>query len=328
MLVVNCHIASMLSDKYGRNTVFALLGLGGHGVDLFFVLSGWLLGHVLVEELQKDKTINVVRFLRRRWLRTLPAYYAVLVPTLLQAGLQQRLLAAELSYGVFLQGYVFDSLPVFGVSWSLCVEEHFYLVIAPLLLWIGKSNSRGLLILFGLIVCPMVARSMEWYENLQQSHVRIDQCAAGVVLAFIHRRIPRWWDTIQRNMATVMWVALAVLAWAVCSRFGLAAAPPLVAFSFVSCALVALSVRSWWARSASIPGAYYIATRSYSMYLVHVEAIALVKRLGLQWAIVEACVVWAVTLILAEALYRFIELPFMQMRERKPTETRHAKPIT
>ena len=69
VLVVNCHLASTL----GGDGTLSALQLGGRGVDLFFVLSGWLLGHQLLAELRKTGKVEVGRFWRRRWLRTLPA---------------------------------------------------------------------------------------------------------------------------------------------------------------------------------------------------------------------------------------------------------------
>jgi len=68
---------------YGAPQSFAFLQFGGLGVDLFFVLSGWLLGGQLFKQ-AKQKNINVLEFWRRRWYRTLPAYYFVLMLTIFQ----------------------------------------------------------------------------------------------------------------------------------------------------------------------------------------------------------------------------------------------------
>src|SRR4051794_14167239 len=79
--VVNCHIAA----AFHPNGLLGILQLGGHGVDLFFVLSGWLLGKQLCEELRDTGSVDLKRFWLRRWLRTLPAYYAVMSLTIIQA---------------------------------------------------------------------------------------------------------------------------------------------------------------------------------------------------------------------------------------------------
>ena len=319
ILVVNCHVASVYSDVHGPNSFLSILGLGGHGVDLFFILSGWLLGHVLFKELERSQTIDLSRFFQRRWLRTLPAYYAVLGLTFLQALWQSRLDWADVSYVVFLQTYVFESCPFFAVSWSLCVEEHFYLLIAPIALWIGKSNPRGIFIFLIILTLPQLFRIAGFYGNLQQSHVRLDQCAAGVALAFAHLRFPLVWRAIEKAQPVLVVVAIGLLAWGILSRLKYTIPPPLAVFTIMSCIAVTFAERSdWWKSQVHIPGAYYIATRSYSIYLIHVESIAIVKRIDVGSFFLQAGLIWGITLLLAELLYRSVELPFMNLRERKP----------
>jgi len=75
VLVVHCHSASGFAEP----PLSTVLKLGGKGVELFFVLSGWLLGRQLVLELERTGKIELLRFWARRWMRTLPAYYGVLV---------------------------------------------------------------------------------------------------------------------------------------------------------------------------------------------------------------------------------------------------------
>jgi peptidoglycan/LPS O-acetylase OafA/YrhL len=79
-MVITAH--SVLA--YGAPKSLAPLQLGGIGVDLFFVLSGWLLGNQLIREFSRTGSINLTRFWIRRWMRTLPAYYAVLLVTSIQ----------------------------------------------------------------------------------------------------------------------------------------------------------------------------------------------------------------------------------------------------
>jgi peptidoglycan/LPS O-acetylase OafA/YrhL len=70
--------------SYGSPSYLAPLQFGGTGVDLFFLLSGWLIGSQLFTEKQKSSTIDVKRFWIRRWMRTMPAYFVVLLATLAQ----------------------------------------------------------------------------------------------------------------------------------------------------------------------------------------------------------------------------------------------------
>jgi peptidoglycan/LPS O-acetylase OafA/YrhL len=86
----------------------------------------------------------------------------------------------------------------------------------------------------------------------------------------------------------------------------------------VSGILVTLSQASdYWKTAATHPILRYIAIRSYSLYLVHVEAIAILKYF--QWTsfLFYALATWALSIALAEVLYRWIERPGMQWRDRK-----------
>ena len=144
--VVNCHAGT----AFATDPIRSIFGLGGRGVDLFFVLSGWLLGHQLLTELREKGTIEIKRFWLRRWVRTLPAYYAVLLPTYLQQMYKYHELSFNPSFLVFGQTY-WSTMPYFGISWSLCVEEHFYLLIAPLLMLLRRGwGAIALLVLLGL----------------------------------------------------------------------------------------------------------------------------------------------------------------------------------
>jgi peptidoglycan/LPS O-acetylase OafA/YrhL len=80
LMVILSH--SILS--YGAPQYLSPLQLGGTGVDLFFVLSGWLLGGQLFKEINIDGNVSIRKFWIRRWMRTLPAYYAVLMLSVTQ----------------------------------------------------------------------------------------------------------------------------------------------------------------------------------------------------------------------------------------------------
>ncbi|MFM8271001.1 MAG: acyltransferase family protein, partial [Gemmata sp.] len=178
--VVSCHAVT----SFGSPPEYRAVQLGGKGVDLFFVLSGWLLGRQLLRELCDTGTIDLRRFWYRRWLRTLPAYFAVLALTytwhLARGGRDVR--PAYLFFG---QTYLTD-LPYFGISWSLCVEEHFYLAVAPLLLLLWRGRA-ALALLPLLLVLPAACRAAGWYVHDPgvETHTRYDTCAVGVLLSAI-----------------------------------------------------------------------------------------------------------------------------------------------
>jgi peptidoglycan/LPS O-acetylase OafA/YrhL len=318
VVVVNCHSGS----AFAAESLSHVLQLGGKGVELFFVLSGWLLGRQLILEVQRTGRIDMVRFWSRRWLRTLPAYYAVLLLVsvwILYRG-NQPLRPEYLFFG---QTYL-TGMPYFGISWSLCVEEHFYLLVAPTLLLMWRF-SRVRLILPVLVLIPSLCRVMKWFGADYQTHVWYDACAAGVLLAACSVAWPQCWQSIR---SAAKWVALAA-AIVVVKDVAVAAHPawrqewgPIAAnYGILSYAVV---FASWvWAAAvhpdwsiARLPGVRYLAERSYAVYLLHLEVITAVRHLQPLPFLVSLSIVWIGSLVVAEILYRTVERPGMRLRDR------------
>jgi peptidoglycan/LPS O-acetylase OafA/YrhL len=316
-MVVNCHVAGTFAPAPDQS-YSKVLQLGGIGVELFFVLSGWLLGRQLCLELADTGTIDVWRFWLRRWLRTLPAYFAVLALTYVWQVVLKHNWELCWSYLVFLQGYLTD-LPYFGVSWSLCVEEHFYLVIAPIF-WLVTRARALKFVLPLLLVIPTVCRSFGWYSHFLESHVRYDPCVVGVLLAAINVFAPRVWSAVGR----IAPVLAATGTFALLANFlERAHLGPLrsdwdiltLGFIFGSWVVFATS-GGRISRACWLPGARYLADRAYAVYLLHPEALAIVGQIPQLPFALRLILTWSISLLLAELLYRIIERPFMQMREK------------
>lgn len=307
---------------FGAPDSIAPLQLGGIGVDLFFVLSGWLLGGLLFKEMAQG-CIDVRRFWIRRWMRTLPAYYAVLSLTILQQILTKENPAIRLDYYIFIQNYS-DSLPIFSVSWSLAVEEQFYLFIAPSLLLLSRfSRHVRLVSLLVLLALPSLFRMQGWFSNLEQTHVRLDGCVMGVLLACIRYDFVHIWQRLTQYSGLLFGIALFaffacfIQRWYPNDYFG---DPGILARALIfGCWIVFANANQVVATRFYFPGAHYIATRSYSMYLLHPEAIALLNRAGFDLPFVSYfAIMLALTLLISELLYRFVEMPVMRLRDRLP----------
>lgn len=306
--------------SYGAPDSLAWLQFGGTGVDLFFVLSGWLIGYQLFNELAKHGDIDVKRFWIRRWMRTLPAYYAVLLFTIIQLSLTKDDFAFPWRYFVFLQNYDYP-LTFFTVSWSLCVEEQFYLAIAPVIVFLSRfSANQRTVILLVILALPSFFREFDSHQSLYETHVRWDCCIMGILLAnlyFSHKSI---WQWLSRHAVTLMFVATLVYISFYVNRL-----LPQLEFSDPSKFILAFVFACWliWAnqtKSARIfaePVVLYISTRSYAIYLLHPDALAVCKRL-ISDAPFLVYFILAVTLscIAAEVLYRCIEQPIMQARAK------------
>ena len=317
----------------GAPSHIAWLQMGGTGVDLFFVLSGWLLGGHLFKELDRTGTVDIRRFWRRRWLRTLPAYFAVLGLTVLQLGFTQPGFQLPFEYAFFAQNYT--GLSIFHVSWSLCVEEHFYLLVAPSILLAARYRKLIAPLLVAVLVIPAGFRFCELYGSIKQTHVRLDGCAMGVILAMIANYRPAVWKRLTSNANRIVAVALLVYVsnlftcwcwqrpWFTDSGW----------FCWLSVAFVLFAVSSEKVQQElTYPGCQYVATRSYGIYLLHPDVLSLINRWGAQMPfVIYLLLAIAGSCVAAEILYRFVEAPVLAWRDRvmfrhADTEPTFAKP--
>ncbi len=171
----------------------APLKIGGIGVEIFFVLSGFLIGGILFREIEKGNSlIQTLRvFWIRRWLRILPLYYAVL---LFKFIFFDYSIGFNILYYVFFLQNNFYGIDYFGVSWSLVIEEWFYLFI-PIFLLLAttffKSDKKVFISMIIFILCVIILRIIYVvhgnipYEGVNGNFpFRFDSLFMGVILAF------------------------------------------------------------------------------------------------------------------------------------------------
>ena len=173
-----------------------LYDFGWLGVDLFFVLSGYLISTLLIKEYQAKKSVNVKRFFVRRGFKIYPAFYVFLIFTLLFEYFDKGRLfdtVQIVSETFYLQSY----LPHISLhSWSLAVEEHFY-IVTGLIVWLilisklrisTKSAliylSLTLVFCFGLRFLESYPHREEAFHTFLQSHLRADGIVVGIIVAF------------------------------------------------------------------------------------------------------------------------------------------------
>ena len=195
------------------------------GVDLFFVLSGFLITSLLLQERQTHGRVDYTRFYWRRLLRLMPAlalFLAVycLVAPLLWPGLDDVYRDALVSL-VYLADYgiaFFDSPGTLLHMWSLSVEEHFYLVWPPLLMVLVRFSRPGqvwrpialLYLLSWLWRLLWVAQGQQFYEIFFRFDTRASGLLAGSLLAALMHERPALMDWLQERLPRAMWLPLAV----------------------------------------------------------------------------------------------------------------------
>lgn len=204
--------------------MYHLYCLGWTGVDLFFVLSGFLIGGLLFNEIKHTGKLNVKRFLIRRGFKIWPAYFVflafVFVVLAHQSSLKQALHALWPNL-VHLQNY-FGT--VRGPTWSLAVEEHFYLLLPFFLLLVlpyrradGTMPAIPIAAITLMIVCTTLRilinphLSLTWENMIAPTHMRIDSLFFGVMLAYFYHVHPKALERIARHRWLLILVGLALI---------------------------------------------------------------------------------------------------------------------
>jgi peptidoglycan/LPS O-acetylase OafA/YrhL len=171
---------------------------GWVGVDLFFVLSGYLVSGLLFREYQQTQSISPGRFLVRRGFKIYPQFYLFLA-----IGWSAKLWwqvpvprSSWLAETTFVQNYVHG---MWAHTWSLAVEEHFYILLVVGIVWLarrGGPNPFAVLPKAAGVLCAAIlgARVVTWvvhpqtsdYVHVFPSHLRMDSLLAGVILSYYH----------------------------------------------------------------------------------------------------------------------------------------------
>lgn len=276
--------------------------IGWSGVDLFFVLSGFLISGLLFSEWKDRGAIDVKRFYIRRAFKIYPSFYVYL---LVSAAVMLLNHTGEFrmswqSFGaetLFLQNYLISDLQsgIWGHTWSLAIEEHFYLVF-PLVLWLmllvrprKLDPFRWMPVLF--VVIAALALWLRFRVGLHVSgpqyavyyfptHLRCDALAFGVLLAYLRQFRPRAFAAFSSRWLSALCIAIASAALFV---FPLESpAMHTIGFTVVylgfGCLLAATVDRSLSRFHRIIQPLAKIGVYSYSIYLWHYPFSFLIPR--------------------------------------------------
>jgi peptidoglycan/LPS O-acetylase OafA/YrhL len=332
LLVLSSHYTFPVSGLSVVDWVSSTLhAVGGTGVDLFFTLSGFLVGGLLMKEYQRTGTLKPRRFLVRRAFKIWPALYvlvlfhAVIGRHPIESFFWQNLL--------HLQNYLGSSLKQ---TWSLAIEEHFYLLLA-LLLWalVGKSPKTIAYTLLAVCVASTTARvlvvvSGDLDAAFRQTQYRLDSLLYGVLLSLIYTFYPEVYRGIADRKRLLVGCVFGLASWIVLS----APHPVLIrcigytVMALGFCAAVVLlnehasrSAERLWFRAIAWVGLY-----SYGIYLWHGLALEPGRRLIslLSSYGVYPAAIWmiAVTAQIGAGvgagyvMTKLVEWPFLRLRER------------
>ena len=308
---------------------------GVFGVDLFFVLSAYLITELLLREKSEFGTLDVRAFYMRRILRIWPLYFFYIGLALIPAFnpghvFNWRYATAFLllagNWSIIAYGWPIHS--IIGPLWTVSIEEQFYLLWPPIVRRISRNQlafaAIAMLILSNLMRIFMIAihggMNSVWCNTL----ARLDPIAAGILVAAgLRGRIPNFSTGARLGMLGCGILPLALVAnfWKIHEPETLQWIPTLVGFPVVavSCTLIMLAALGISARPHGM--LLYLGKISYGLYVYHALGNVLSgKVIPVHTAFVQLAlrptVALGFTVMLAAASYAVLEKPFLKLKRR------------
>jgi peptidoglycan/LPS O-acetylase OafA/YrhL len=346
LLVLLAHASFMFLPL--THELEAVWMFGQLGVELFFVLSGFLIGAILVKQAEAVR-FGVGRFWLRRWLRTLPNYYLFLA---INIGLARWIDGAwphAASYAIFMQNFAWPQPMFFIESWSLAVEEIFYLVAPLLVLACGGRVARrvpaALLVSLAILAATLVrvvyviTQQPAWDQAVRMvALVRLDAIAYGALALVLYRHRG---GVARRHANIIAGVGCIGLALGIALYLVLPKDTDLFArtglFSLFSASFAAFlpAAANWHRSGVPVPienGIRAIARWSYALYLCQLAVMRVMNATfagnaqTFMGCLIQAILFIAFSIASAALVYRFYEAPILRLRDRWTRESRSRAP--
>lgn len=320
---------------------------GWTGVDLFFVLSGYLIASQLFETIAKKKKVLIGEFYFKRLLRTIPAYLVVVaIYFLVPAFRETEALPPLWKFLTFTQNFGVDikNYSTFSHAWSLCIEEQFYFllpIVATILIYF-KAGKKSCILLIGLFILGFIFREYNWTRFVQPfvftnnytmlwtkwiyypTYTRLDGLLTGIAIAGIFKfypRVKKYLIGLGNTLLIIGFCILCISYFLYLHQFAInpsVFAFPLIALGYGVMVISAISPTSiLYKLNSRITKA--IATLSYSIYLTHKGLIHLTQQqfgksgiAGNSHLMLLFCII--VSIAGALILHLVIERPFLQLR--------------
>ncbi len=187
------HATLLVFPKENNLVLTGIRFLGTVGVDLFFVLSGFLIGSIILKQLKLGKTRfkDFMYFWIRRWFRTLPNYFLVLILNVILFYLFSGEIIEGLKlYFLFLQNFWTPQPDFYTESWSLSIEEYAY-IIGPLLMFlsilIAKKASKTKLFLISSLLVIIISVLLRYQFHLSHSIDSVETWSKSLRKIVIYR---------------------------------------------------------------------------------------------------------------------------------------------
>jgi peptidoglycan/LPS O-acetylase OafA/YrhL len=306
------------------------------GVSIFFVLSGFLIGNILIKTFSESAKLKAIfRFFIFRWTKTLPSYYFVLIFIYFYfLFTKQNLSDFSLNYIVFTQNLFCKHPEFFKEAWSLSIEEWFYIIfpiISFLMVYFYKKVK--LTIIYLSIIFILFSTFMRLFHYSQNEHLvvneilrkivlyRFDSIIFGVICACAYFYYPKKWNSYKFLFLFIGFILLIIF------EIGITIYPPFY-FSLESliivCFLPYLSIFKEFNLTILNFIFSFISKISYSLYLVNLTIVQIIfmpvlkKYVSFLYPVeyLQYIYFWVLTFIFAFLLNKFIEKPFLKLRNK------------
>ena len=336
LLVIFCHTILFRDPGWEAPVV----QFGWAGVDLFFVLSGFLISGLLFSEFRQKGSIRFARFALRRALKIYPAFYALVLLTIFIRVVYHRpepILRPFLNDLFFLQSYFPGT---YGHFWSLSVEEHFYIFLPVLMYLMIRLSApqrpdpfRYIPAFFLFIAALLLSLRLwtsshvpySWQAHIFPTHLRIDSLLFGVVLSYMAQfHTEKFWSLARPRYPLLLLVGCFLIS----PGFLLTQETPWMhtyGFSLLYLGFGAILIGTLAAPIESAPRAIQLGFRSlgfiggfsYSIYLWHIPLLIWLGSIGiLRKPYLGVSTFVLGSLVLGIATSKLIEIPVVRLRDQ------------
>ena len=342
------HSVLLVAPESTHAFAFLIKFFGTLGVDVFFVLSGFLIGGILLKLIENQNTTpkGILYFWIRRWFRTLPNYYLILLINILILNFTSEESLFIWKYVFFLQNFNSAQPDFFTESWSLTIEEFAYIILPLLLLFCNvlfkKSTKKVFLIITILIITLVCYNRVHFHYNISNfvedinwSHslrkvliYRLDAIYIGFIGAYIFKFYINLWHKYKYAFLGCGVIIFSMLHGYIVltnslpninSFFFNVLYLPLISVSILCCFPVLYDLdfkgklKTLVTKISKWSYALYLV--NYSLVLLSIKRLFSIENLSFETQQLFLLIFWLISFLLAYVLYRFYEKPMTSLRE-------------
>lgn len=348
-LVIVSHCTYFFVEDSNNPIILFVRVLGAVGVDLFFVLSGFLIGGLLLNGIENNQTTfpHLITFWKRRWLRTLPNYFLMLLINIFILWLFSKDLPKNIGlYFVFLQNFSTTHPDFFSEAWSLSIEEYAYLIL-PIVIFsafsIFKKRKKSIFLWATLFVIGIgcllkiqyyfeadVSSYKEWSAGFRKVVIyRLNAIYIGFLLVYMMRMFP---DLFKKFRLGLFILSLFVFGIVHVLIYVMQMQPQthLAFYVFLYLPLISLSCSLSFPFAVHMRRSIYfyrhiqfLSTRSYAIYVINFSAILLSIRYLSEnyretiFLSAMLCLCYLIlTVVLSNLMYIYFEKPILRYRDK------------